>query len=144
MNVAIFSCPFPLSCLLARFSNNRVYRSITCVNVGGGGRGPPLVLGHFQHLLNFFFSFFMYSFYNRDIIFWWLLMPMPMITMFMITSVLSASRLWCNWLFFLMNLPFGSPFTVILNPIGPPFHLLPWSSKDEKTPKHNKHTIHIT
>ena len=83
-------------------------------------------------MLNFF-SFFMYFFYNRDIIFWWLLMPMPTITMFKIASVLPTSRLWCNWLFFLMNLPFDGPFTAILNPIEPPFHLLPWSSKDEKT-----------
>ena len=83
-------------------------------------------------LLDFFLTFFMYFFYNRDIIFLWLLMPMPTITTFMSASVLLASRLWCNWLFFLMNLPFDGPFTVIPNPIGSPFHLLLWNNKDEK------------
>ena len=84
-------------------------------------------------LLNFFFTFFMYFFYIWVIILWWLLMPMPTIMIFTIASVLPASRLWCNWLFFLMNLSFRGPFTAIPNPIGPPFHLLPWTSKDEKT-----------
>ena len=83
--------------------------------------------------LNFFFTFFMYFFYNWVIILLWLLMPMPTITTFVVASVLPASRLWCNWLFFLMNLSFDGPFTVILYPIGSSFHLLPWNDKDEKT-----------
>ena len=49
MNAAIFLCPFPLSCLLARFSNNLVCRSIISANVGGVAGVPPLALGHFQH-----------------------------------------------------------------------------------------------
>ena len=84
-------------------------------------------------LLNFFFTSFMYFFYNRDIIFLWLLVPMPTVTMFVIASVMPASRGWCSLFLCFMNLPFGGPFTAISNPIGPPFHLLLWSSKDEKT-----------
>jgi hypothetical protein len=98
-----------------------------------GWRGFLSLYWVISNILLNLFTFFMYLFYNWDIIFLRLLMPMPMIMMFTISSVLPASRLWCNWLFFLMNLPFGGPFTAIPNPIGPPFHLLPLGGKVEKT-----------
>jgi hypothetical protein len=98
-----------------------------------GWRGFLSLYWVISNILLNLFTFFMYLFYNWDIIFLRLLMPMPMIMMFTISSVLPASRLWCNWLFFLMNLPFGGPFTAIPNPIGPPFHLLRLGGKVEKT-----------
>ena len=109
-------------------------------------------------LLNFFFISFRYIFYILDVILLWLFKPMPMI---MISSILPTYRSKCNWLFFLMNLPFSGPFTAIPYPIRPSFHLLPWNDKDEKKSSRiwvqenkitskkrhmctNKHTMHIS
>ena len=134
MNAAIFRCLLPLSCLLGRFSNNHVYRSITSANDGGGGGGvspgtrsfptfcstsssPSSCTSSMIRILS------SYSCSCPCLRLWFSWLPL----------FLPTSRLWCNWLFFLMNLPFGGPFIAILNPIRPSFHLLPWNDKDEKT-----------